>query len=105
MILTGVRKDLSVEKKKDLKCWEITQCKRSEGCPAREEPDRPCWEIAAELEDYRSTFHVCKDCLVYVAKNEDSSLSEEEFENIIASKQICVLASKCPKFVGEESGQ
>ncbi len=83
---------------RDLNCWEIVQCERSEGCPARENPDRSCWEIAAELEDYRSAFHICKDCLVYLVKKEDSSFSEEEIDKILSSKKECVLVDKCPQY-------
>lgn len=85
--------------KKNLTCWEISQCQRSEGCPAKEQPKRVCWEIAAELPDHRSAFNVCKDCLVYLTKMENSSLADEEITRILVSKGVCVLPSACPQYM------
>ena len=83
--------------KKDLACWEISHCKQSEECPARANPNKPCWEIAAEMPDYRSAFNICNDCLVYLAKKDNSSLPEEELMAILASKGVCMLPSNCPQ--------
>jgi len=79
---------------KERPCWEIIGCDNSECCVARNSigDGRPCWEVASELNDYRSALNVCKDCLVYVSKEGISGLSEEELARIIAAKRDCVLA-------------
>lgn len=83
-------------------CWEITKCGRKEGCSARQHLDTPCWEIASNLGDYRSNFNICKDCIVYVSKEGESELSEEEIRQILEKKGVCVLISQCPRFVSSE---
>jgi len=77
----------------DWQCWEIMKCKGTENCPARKNPGRPCWEIAGELNDYRSAFNICQDCFVYLLKNGNTALSEQEFRTIVEQKLSCVLAS------------
>jgi len=90
-----------MDEKNQLACWEITQCKKSAGCPARKHPERLCWEIAQELSDYRSAFNVCKDCIVYLSKNKNSSLTEEDVREILSLKGVCVLASHCEQHVSK----
>lgn len=51
----------------DLKCWEITQC-GNESCPARSEPETPCWEIAKRLNNFQCVQNICTDCIVYLSK-------------------------------------
>jgi hypothetical protein len=86
-------------KVRDWPCWEITRCTR-EDCSLSRQQDadvKPCWEIADELDDYRSALNVCKDCIVYVTKQNSSPLTEAELEEIVGAKQVeCVLAGKCP---------
>ncbi len=85
----------------DLTCWDITQCRRSDNCPARLQPDRPCWEIAKEMGDYRSNFKICHDCLVYLTKQANAILSSREIEQILEKKGVCVLASSCPQYLAK----
>ncbi len=63
---------------KDLPCWEIMNCSDTGNCPARKDTKRSCWEIARELSDYRAEFDICPDCIVYVVKNTNLSLSAHE---------------------------
>lgn len=70
-------------------------------CPARREPETPCWEIARRIEAYRNVSNTCKDCVVYILKEESSSLSTKQLQNIIKQRgllknieigqQVCVL--------------
>ena len=72
-------------------CWEIMQCKNTENCPARLQPDKPCWKIASELDDYRSALKICHDCLVYMLKNGTTVFTEQEIRMIIKRRGSCVL--------------
>ncbi len=38
-------------------------------------------------EDDACSFHICVDCLVYLAKHEDTTLTEEEFCSIMEQRQ------------------
>ncbi len=73
-------------------CWEIMKCEGTESCPARLDPDTPCWEIAQSLGDYRSAFHICNDCIVFLLKQRNEVLSEREVRTIIERKGVCALA-------------
>ncbi len=75
----------------ELPCWEIMQCKNTENCPARLHPDKPCWEIARELDDYRSALKICHDCIVYMLSNGTTAFTEQEIRMIIKRKKQCVL--------------
>lgn len=87
--------------KKEWSCWEITGCGCQNHCrAARQGEMRPCWELAAEIDDYRSALNVCGDCIVYVSKHRDSFLSEEEVRQIVSSKVHCVLADGPREAVG-----
>jgi len=74
-------------------CWEIMQCDKSKNCPARKHPETPCWEIAREqADDYRNFYNICRDCIVYVLKADNSVLSNQEVRNIMAAKTNCRLS-------------
>ncbi len=75
-------------------CWNIMQCNKGE-CSARRNDSKPCWVVAAEVEDYRRALNVCSDCLVYLSQKKNSILSEEEIAEILQKKGVCVLAQKC----------
>lgn len=75
----------------DWPCWEIMKCEDTEDCPARKRPDLNCWEIANEMDDYRKAFNICKDCIVYMLKAENSVLSKQEVQNIMVQKQNCAF--------------
>lgn len=77
-------------------CWNIMQCEKEE-CSARENGDKPCWVVASELEDYRAALNVCSDCLVFVSRQKNTTLSKEEIEEILKKKGVCVLKEKCSK--------
>ena len=80
-------------------CWQITLCGNEEDCFAWQEGrgNRPCWEVAQELDDYRSALNVCKDCIVFISKENVDALSEEEVREIMERKVECVLATQCPR--------
>lgn len=90
---------------KEWPCWEITNCGSRENCLATrgDGQDKPCWQIAQGLDDYRSALNVCKDCIVYVSKHASANLSEQEVDRILQHKVECVLAAKCPNYVEEKS--
>lgn len=80
--------------KKERSCWEITNCEGTDTCLARQEPETPCWEIASELDDYRSNLNVCKDCFVFISGN--SILPDQEIQDILRKRGVCAFVSKCP---------
>lgn len=75
----------------DWPCWEIMKCEGTEDCPARKNPKKPCWEIASKMGDYRSAFNVCKDCIVYLLKQEDTIFSDKEIQGIMKRKGACAM--------------
>ncbi len=77
-----------------LPCWQIMKCDQKESCPAGEENDSglECWEIARHLGDHRTAFDVCRDCIVYMLKKDNSLLSPKEIQNIMVRKGVCTLA-------------
>lgn len=77
--------------KSDLSCWEIMECEGSDDCPARKHPDMNCWEIVSEMDDYRKAFNICKDCIVYILKGDNTVLSKQEMQTILQQKRECVL--------------
>jgi hypothetical protein len=76
----------------DWPCWEIMKCEGTEDCPARKHPDQNCWEIAREMDDYRKAFNICKDCVVYMLKADNSVLSKQEMQTILKQKNECAIA-------------
>jgi len=79
-------------------CWQITHCGCGEKCSTRqlERDARPCWEVAQELDDYRSALNVCKDCIVFISKHNRTALTEQEVHDILQRKVDCVLTTNCP---------
>ncbi len=77
------------------KCWNITGCNRKDQCPAGQQEDKECWEVVAEMDDYRSSMKICEDCLVFLSKVNNPVFTPKEIETILARKGVCVLASKC----------
>jgi hypothetical protein len=76
----------------DWPCWKIMNCDSANKCPAKSRPETPCWEIAGELNDYRTAMDICKDCIVHMLKAENSVLSEHEMQSIMSHKTNCILA-------------
>lgn len=62
------------------------KCAQDRKCPAKENPHQNCWEIFSELD--LKAFHICRDCIVYLSRQESSSLSRQEMEQIMISKGI-----------------
>ena len=85
------------------KCWDIMNCENLD-CPARQEPETTCWEIARRLESYHNVSNTCNDCVVYMLKEQSSALSKKELQSIIRQRgllenvamghQQCVLKTK-----------
>jgi len=72
-------------KKTKLLCWEILNCDNLD-CPARLEPEIPCWEIAKRNEAYHHVSNTCRDCVVYLLKGKTSALSIKQLQNIIKKR-------------------
>lgn len=70
----------------ELPCWEIIQCNRKHKCLLSCDAERACWELVKE--DEACSFHVCVDCLVYLVKQKDSPLSEDEFHSILKQRRV-----------------
>ena len=68
------------------KCWEILNCGNVD-CPARGEPKIPCWEIARRVETYHNVSNTCRDCVIYILKEETSVLSINKLKNIIIKRE------------------
>jgi hypothetical protein len=83
----------------DFYCWEIMQCDKSRNCSARDNPNKPCWEIANEKnDDYRNLFNICRDCIVKILKTDNTVLSHLEKRTIVAAKTNC-------SFLCDQAGQ
>ena len=65
----------------ELPCWEIIRCNRKHTCLLGGDAAKPCWEVVRD--DCACSFHICTDCLVYLAKQKNSPLSDEEFSTIM----------------------
>jgi len=79
------------------RCWEIMNCDNL-ACPARHEPETPCWEIAKRDGACHNISKNCRDCVVYILKAEAcvvslKKLSEQKefWENIALRHQNCIL--------------
>ena len=69
----------------EYKCWEIMNCENHD-CPVRREPQIPCWEIVKRVEAYHAVSNTCKDCAVYLLKEESSALISKELQSIITNR-------------------
>jgi hypothetical protein len=70
-----------------MKCWEIINCDNLD-CPARSEPETPCWEIAKRIGAYRDISNTCRDCIVYVLKEETSAITQKELQEILKQRGL-----------------
>ena len=66
-----------MSKKSEMPCWEIMQCNKKQRCFFAGDEKTECWELVQANDAY--SFHICADCLVYLAKHTGSILTEEEF--------------------------
>jgi hypothetical protein len=71
----------------NLKCWEIMNCDNW-NCPARSEPETPCWEIAKRIGDYRDISNTCLDCVVYLIQKKTSVLNKKELQKILRQRGL-----------------
>jgi len=70
----------------DYTCWQIMKCDNL-ACPARSKPEIPCWEIARRAEAYHTVSNTCRDCIVYIFKEETSPLSIDMLQYIIIQRE------------------
>ena len=70
----------------DLFCWEIMQCENSDDCPAKKNPQKPCWEIASESGSDKHALNICSDCIVHIVKDGHSLLSNLEIMKIMEAR-------------------
>jgi hypothetical protein len=68
-------------------CWEIMRCRNSDACPAKQNPQIPCWEIARESASYKHALNICLDCIVYLLKNGGTKLSNQEIKEILKDRK------------------
>lgn len=88
-----------------LTCWKITNCQKTSFCPAKQHPNIPCWEIASQLNDYRSRLKVCEDCLVYLALQDEAVLLNGEIQEVLQKRGLCVLESECPLPLAKQASE
>lgn len=69
----------------EMPCWEIIQCNKKELCFCAGDKKKPCWDFVKE--DNLCSFHICVDCLVYLAKHEQSALSATKFRFIMKQRK------------------
>ncbi len=67
----------------------IKKRKEVVGFSAKEYPEKPCWEMASEVGDFRSAFNICEDCIVFILKNGATLLSEKEIFSIGKREVSC----------------
>jgi hypothetical protein len=72
-------------KQSEMSCWEIIQCNKKDTCFCAGDKKKSCWEFVKE--DNFCSFHICVECLVYLAKHEQSTLSEEKFRSIMKQRK------------------
>lgn len=73
-------------------------------CPAYNSSSH-CWEVMQQIDAY--SFNICRDCIVYVIKQENSIFSNEEILRIMHRKGVDVQGMRCPQYkaAGQESFQ
>ena len=77
----------------ELQCWEIIKCNNLD-CPARDEPETPCWEIAKKVGAYIEISNTCRDCLVCIIKKKNSVLTPKELPDFFKEKMLYERAGK-----------
>jgi len=69
------------------RCWEMMSCDNLD-CPARHEPETPCWEIAKRNATHHNVSKNCEDCMVYILKAEAYVSSINKLKNFNARKEF-----------------
>ena len=59
-----------------LQYWEFEECK------GKGSQGKPCWEMASKADDFRSSFNICDDCIVFLLNKSTTFLSEKEIRTI-----------------------
>lgn len=85
----------------ELPCWVIMNCRDNNKCPAKEQPQLNCWDIFSEVDE--KVFNICRDCLVYLSRQEESILSRQEMDQIMLAKGIDVSALSAGMAVNSDS--
>ena len=88
---------------RNIPCWEIMKCSGTEDCPARKEPDALCWEIAEKLGTSQSYMDICRDCIVYVVKTDNSILSQKEIDAIMKHRNLGKPVTQCPAYTHRDN--
>ena len=81
-----------------LHCWEIIKCEESENCMASRFPDVPCWEIDHIYGTGQGVLDVCRECKVYLLKENDLLLTGNEIQDIIQHREVMKFVKKCPAY-------
>ena len=76
-------------------------CGDNNKCPAKEQPQLNCWDIFSEVDE--KVFNICRDCLVYLSRQEESILSRQEMDQIMLAKGIDVSALSAGMAVNSDS--
>lgn len=69
-----------------LSCWEIIQCKKKDTCPRCAVANKACWEVVQE--DDACSFHICTDCLVYLATKKQPFFSKNKIMAILERRRM-----------------
>ncbi len=75
--------------KSALRYREFEESKGVVGFSINENPEKPCWEMASEIGDFRSAFNICEDCIVFLLKNGATLFSEKEIFSIGKREVSC----------------
>jgi hypothetical protein len=81
----------------ELSCWELIQCNKKGKCPRCAEK-KACWELVQE--DNACSFHICIDCLVYLATKKNPSFSKGEISSILEQRKAKGLSKYECRFSG-----
>jgi len=78
-------------------CRDNIQYNEKHQYTLKEAKAKTCWEIVEKVDAF--SFNVCCDCLIYVAGQENSTLSQSEIEDILSFKGIDHLSGNhCQQF-------
>jgi hypothetical protein len=68
-------------------CWEMMNCDILD-CPARHEPETPCWEIAERNDVDHKSAKNCKDCVVYILKADATFVSLNKLKTLTEQREF-----------------
>jgi len=68
-------------------CWKIMQCKTPEKCAVQKQKDTACWETAQEQDDYQFALNICKDCIVYLLKQDNTAFTKQQMSQILQERK------------------